>query len=137
VAMLTHIKLVVLALSALFLTDTVHADDPTGNYFPEDSTGCYVKSTEVETNNCIFDALQNADSELNALFKRLVLRSNDAQKKHLKAMQRAWIALRDATCAFDSDYYPGMSAWPTRCQAALTVQRVKDLRELGTGLLWK
>jgi len=52
------------------------------------------------------------DDILNETFRRLREKLDDKQKDKLRDMQRAWIASRDASCAFYWDYFQGTMATP-------------------------
>lgn len=76
--------------------------------------------------------LQKADRELNRLYKEVEKRLADdpAGKTRLVHAQRAWIAFRDAECAFQSGGEDGGSIAPTiaaLCQASLTSDRADRL----------
>lgn len=84
------------------------------------------------------------DARLNAAYRRVraSARENDrlgspdapAQAEALKQMQRAWIALRDATCAFEaSQWGGGTGAGPAyaHCLMWQTAQQARYLEGLG------
>jgi len=52
------------------------------------------------------------DDILNETYNRLRAKLDDKQQQKLRAMQRAWIAVRDATCGFYWDFYQGTMASP-------------------------
>jgi len=52
------------------------------------------------------------DDILNETYNRLRAKLDDKQQQKLRDMQRAWIAARDATCAFYWDFYQGTMASP-------------------------
>lgn len=58
------------------------------------------------------------DDILNETFRRLRDKLNDSQRNKLRDMQRAWIASRDASCAFYWDYYQGTMASPMSASCA-------------------
>lgn len=77
------------------------------------------------------DDLKAADAELNRLYREMEARlADDADTlERLKASQRAWIAFRDAECAFAASAVEGGSAYPevvASCRAGLTTKRVAD-----------
>jgi len=57
---------------------------------------------------------KSADSELNTLYKEITQRlaGDEATLHLLTAAQRAWIAFRDAECAFSASGVEGGSAYP-------------------------
>ncbi len=115
-------RLALAALSALLLTTAAaHADD------------CANAQDQATMDRCAAKDFAEADKKLNADFKEIEKRlGDDADAKHLLVhAQRAWIAFRDAECAFNASGVDGGSAYPmvySECQAALTNQRVKDFK---------
>jgi len=78
--------------------------------------------------------LQKADAELNASYRQIRERlKGDAAKTDLLAKaERAWVAFRDAECAFAASGVEGGSVQPTvlaGCRADLTQKRVEELKE--------
>ena len=58
--------------------------------------------SQAELNECYGNAYKKADAELNVLCRQITARLKDdkATTKLLVAAQRAWVAFRDAECAF-------------------------------------
>ena len=57
-------------------------------------------------NQCIADEVKSLDSKLNSSYTALMRASPDARfKEALRSAQRAWIADRDASCAFEGGTY--------------------------------
>lgn len=87
-------------------------------------------------NECAAEAYKRADAELNALYDQIVNRlkgENDLAKTRgaLVSAQRAWIAYRDAQCAFVGSAVAGGSIQPTivaSCLAELTSKRIADFK---------
>jgi uncharacterized protein YecT (DUF1311 family) len=124
---------------ALLIATAANADDPTGTYFDGDPIDCPGATSEVQYNRCASAALQKADLELNALYKRLMAAADADEKRHLQDMQLAWIKLKDAQCRLVRAYHEGAAnpePWKTRCEAMMTMRRVRELTQLGTGILW-
>lgn len=76
---------------------------------------------------------KSADAELNTLYKQITARlSEDGDTLHLLTVaQRAWIAFRDAECAFAASGVEGGSAYPeilADCKAQLTLKRIEDFK---------
>jgi len=76
-----------------------------------------------------------SDAELNRLYKEIEgrLKDNPDSAKTLVAAQRAWIAFRDAECAFTASGVKGGSVYPTiyaNCLAELTQRRADDFKGL-------
>lgn len=96
--------------------------------------GCMDKAVaQADMNECAQKSFHAADGELNKSFQQLQGRlSDDAnEKKRLVSTQRAWIAFRDAECAFASSGVQGGSAYPmiyTQCLNGLTRKRIENLK---------
>lgn len=93
--------------------------------------------TQVQFNECQAAILEDADGELNRLYKTQMSALKDAQKRDaLKDAQRKWIAYRDAACFFevgDGKGWDNLSIWPMRrdgCLTELTRQRTEQLKAL-------
>jgi uncharacterized protein YecT (DUF1311 family) len=92
--------------------------------------------TQSEINRCADKAYAEADAKLNVIYRQITsrLRSEEFQKtlKALITAQRAWIAFRDAECAFVGSDSVGGSVNPlvvSSCLAELTNKRVEDLKQ--------
>jgi uncharacterized protein YecT (DUF1311 family) len=75
-------------------------------------------------------AFQTADKALNVAYKTLSRRLQGDELAKLKTTQRAWLAFRDAECAFQTQWTEGGSIQPqllAGCLAELTTQRVTQL----------
>jgi uncharacterized protein YecT (DUF1311 family) len=73
---------------------------------------------------------QAADAKLNAAYKDLVARNDEKANKLLQAAQRAWIAFRDAECAYATADSVGGSIHPmevSQCLTEVTNERTKQL----------
>jgi uncharacterized protein YecT (DUF1311 family) len=122
------------------MTTSVSADEPAGTFLKGTPIACPGATSEVAWSKCHRDALTHADRELNALYQQLTSIANENQQSHLRKMQRGWIMLRDAQCAFVVDYHDGAAnpgKFGTHCKAVMTIRRVQELEQLGTGLLWQ
>lgn len=87
--------------------------------------------TEVAMTRCAARDFARADAALNAAYERIVARlgSDPDTAGRLVAAQKAWIAFRDAECAFATGDHAGGSAAPmadAQCRARLTRARVRD-----------
>ena len=81
-------------------------------------------------NICAGEDFQAADAKLNQAYKDLVGRNDDNSRKLLQVAQRAWIAFRDAECAYTTAGSEGGSIHPmevSQCLTNLTEQRTKQL----------
>jgi uncharacterized protein YecT (DUF1311 family) len=82
-------------------------------------------SSNQGTADCYRVELTIWDDLLNENYKNLLGRLDDQQATKLRAMQRAWIAYRDTTCAFYWDMIQGSMAVPmaSACAARETARR--------------
>ena len=110
----------VVALAAALCPAAAHAGD------------CMDKaSTQTDMNACAAAALTAADSKLNSLYGEIEgrLAGDSGAKKELVAAQRAWLAFRDAECAFASSGVAGGSVAPmiySLCLEDQTQRRARD-----------
>ncbi len=77
---------------------------------------------------CAADDFKSADETLNSQYRDIVARlaDNADAKGLLVAAQRAWVAFRDAECAFQTSASAGGSIYPmlhAQCMATLTTER--------------
>jgi uncharacterized protein YecT (DUF1311 family) len=84
-------------------------------------------------NQCAEAAYKKADEALNAVYRDITRRLKDDAEttKQLVSAQKAWIAFRDAECAFATSDNAGGSIYPmvyAGCQTRLTKTRTNDLR---------
>jgi len=81
-------------------------------------------------NICADADYQAADAKLNAAYKNIVSSNDQASNKLLQTAQRAWIAFRDAECAYTTADSEGGSIHPmevSECLTTLTNDRIKQL----------
>ncbi|WP_224545555.1 lysozyme inhibitor LprI family protein [Mesorhizobium sp. CA16] len=81
-------------------------------------------------NICADADCQAADAKLNAAYKNIVSSNDQASNKLLQTAQRAWIAFRDAECAYSTADSEGGSIHPmevSQCLTKLTNERIKQL----------
>ena len=81
-------------------------------------------------NICAAADYQAADAKLNEAYQELVRRNDQASNKLLQTAQRAWIAFRDAECAYTTADSEGGSIHPmevSMCLTDLTTARTKQL----------
>ena len=74
--------------------------------------------------------IKAADAKLNQAYKDLVGRNDAKTNKLLQTAQRAWIAFRDAECAYTTADSEGGSIHPmevSQCLTGLTNDRIKQL----------
>ena len=80
---------------------------------------------QQEMNHCAAAEYQKADAELTKIYGKL------DKTPELRAAERAWIAYRDAECAFESASNRGGSLEPmiqTGCMTTMTKQRIAILK---------
>lgn len=81
-------------------------------------------------NICANADYEAADAKLNAAYKDLVSGNDEKANKLLQTAQRAWIAFRDAECAYAAADSEGGSIYPmevSQCLTELTNERTKQL----------
>ncbi|MDX8515960.1 lysozyme inhibitor LprI family protein [Mesorhizobium captivum] len=79
---------------------------------------------------CANTDYEAADAKLNAACKDIVGGNDEKANKLLQAAQRAWIAFRDAECAYSTADSEGGSIHPmevSQCLTELTNERTKQL----------
>lgn len=114
-------KHVLIAGAALLLSTSALADE------------CASASTQTELNTCSALQYQNADRKLNQTWQAVLKRAAVPQRDLLKKAQQAWIALRDADCAFAASGTEGGSIQPmiaNQCMTDKTVEREAYLASL-------
>ena len=81
---------------------------------------CADATTQADLNTCSAAQYQAADKKLNQTWQDVLKRAEPAQRDLLKKAQSAWIALRDADCAFISSSSQGGTAQPMVNNQCLT-----------------
>ncbi|AXF65386.1 DUF1311 domain-containing protein [Leclercia sp. J807] len=110
-----------IAGAALLLSTSALADE------------CANASTQAEMNSCTAQQYQAADKTLNQTYQSAIKRADAPQRELLKKAQQAWIALRDADCAFIGSGTQGGSIQPmivNQCLADKTNEREAYLATL-------
>lgn len=100
---------------------------------PATATDCGDADSQAEMNACAGAAFETADKELNVLYfqMRQRLTGETEALARLRDAQRAWVAFRDAECAFASGGVEGGSVQPMirlMCLEQATAARVEDFR---------
>ncbi|MGF6212621.1 lysozyme inhibitor LprI family protein [Comamonas sp. 4034] len=114
----------VFALMTFFVASAVHASDDI----------CFEKAqTQSQLNECAAGALKLADSELNALYRRMQdrLKDDSSTKTLLIDAQRKWLGFRDSECSFAAVRSAGGSSHAMQvnaCLTELTRTRVMELQ---------
>lgn len=94
---------------------------------------CDTATSQVELNSCTAQQYQTADKALNQTWQTVLSRATPPQRDLLKKAQQAWIALRDADCAFVASGAQGGSVQPMinhQCLTEKTVEREAWLSSL-------
>ena len=89
--------------------------------------------SQMGMNICADADYKAADAKLNEVYREVMKRlSDDAEgRKLLQTAQRAWIAFRDAECAFSANDSKGGSIYPmliSECLAEFTNARTEQLK---------
>lgn len=89
---------------------------------------CADANTQADMNICAEQEFAKADARLNELYHQINARLKDDKSAHdqMKTAQRAWIAFRDAECAFVGSAAEGGSIQPfiiSGCKTELTLTR--------------
>jgi uncharacterized protein YecT (DUF1311 family) len=100
----------------------VKGDDPCAN-----------PMTQMEMNQCAIKEYQDADSELNRVYKEVMAKLRPEMQAKLKTAQKAWLQYRDANCDCASFDYSEGSIYPVMyygCLKNMTVARTKEIQDL-------
>jgi uncharacterized protein YecT (DUF1311 family) len=93
---------------------------------------CTNSQTQLEMNQCAAKAAQNADRELNRVYKLVQAKYRGSRlEPQLVDAQLAWIRFRDLKCRFASNRYKGGSIAPmvySRCLERTTRQQTDELK---------
>ncbi|WP_145520886.1 lysozyme inhibitor LprI family protein [Yersinia mollaretii] len=81
---------------------------------------CHNAVTQMEMNQCANSDYKSADTELNRIYKQVLVKTSIAQRPLLKSAQLTWIKYRDADCTFQSSATEGGSVHPMIISACLT-----------------
>ena len=90
--------------------------------------------TTVEMREHAWKEFNEADAQLNAVYKKLLARIDDpAQKANLQTAQKAWLKYRDTNAKFEASFYEGGSIQPqihTICLTTMTKNRSLELQHV-------
>lgn len=94
---------------------------------------CASAASQAELDRCYGNAFKASDKELNTLYRRVEdrLKPDPDATRLLVAAQKAWLAFRDAECAFATSKNADGSAYPMLqaiCLLGLTEKRIADLK---------
>lgn len=96
-----------------------------------DNQDCAQAVSTAEMRTCANRLYQEADAELNQVYRQLVARLSAQRKAQLKASQQAWLAFRDKNAAFAAGVAEGgsmASLVEVTELTALTRSRTEQLR---------
>jgi uncharacterized protein YecT (DUF1311 family) len=94
---------------------------------------CNNAQNTIELNKCAQMRFDDADIELNVVYKKLKRYLNKNEMAKLRDAQRAWIKYRDKSAEFAASMYEGgtfASVAYMNEKARITEQRVKELKAL-------
>lgn len=93
-------------------------------------SNCGEASSQAAMTECAGGAYKQADAELNQVYRTVLgrLKDDSALMQRMVTAQRAWVAYRDAECAFAGSLAEGGSAYPV-VQAMCLTQQTRDRTE--------
>ena len=94
------------------------------------SPNCNNPQTQSAMNVCAGLSYQQADKNLNQVYRRLIPTLGASQRQKLVTAQQAWIKFRDTSCTFEKSQFEGGTIAPmiySNCLTDLTKQRTKQL----------
>ena len=126
-------------LPVLFLACLLAAGGAPAQQQKPSETPCGEFGTMAEARECAHREFKAADAELNAAYKQLAAKLDEADKERLKAAETAWLKYRDANCEYENSFYAGGSMRPmihsfclarmTRARTAELLQQAEDLEQ--------
>ncbi|HEY5337452.1 MAG TPA: lysozyme inhibitor LprI family protein [Rhizomicrobium sp.] len=97
----------------------------------DDRIDCKSQSlNQMQLDQCAGMDFQKSDAKLNALYKTLMTKYDAPNGALLKSAEKAWLAYRDAECAYETNLTVGGTINPmmdTMCRTTKTDARVKEL----------
>jgi uncharacterized protein YecT (DUF1311 family) len=99
---------------------------------------CSKLTAQQDMNACVADEVNEADSELNDVYKQLLEKSDASGKRNLVEAERAWIVFRDKECmleaGYDTEHLQNNGTIAPfnvgECKLRVTGERIKTLRQL-------
>ena len=91
---------------------------------------CDSPQTQAEMNVCAAQTFLRSDQRLNVAYNKLMKTVDPHRRPKLRAAQRAWLAYRDAQCAFEGSESEGGTMQPmlvSGCKSELTDARIEQL----------
>jgi uncharacterized protein YecT (DUF1311 family) len=119
------LRTMLLAMPFVFLSAASQADDDAGGI------DCNHAMTQMDMNLCADNDYQAADKKLNAAYRKAMAGEDTHGRDLLRQSERAWIAYRDAECAYVANASEGGSIQPMEysvCLTELTKARTKELK---------
>lgn len=101
-----------------------------GMSFNVQSADCNHAVDQSTLNRCADQEFEAADARLNTTYKALAQQLDTTSLERLKQAQRAWVAYRDAQCAFESEPSKDGSIYPmilSTCMEQATTARTSEL----------
>lgn len=101
-----------------------------GMSFNAQSADCNHAVDQSTLNRCADQEFEAADARLNTTYKALAQQLDTTSLERLKQAQRAWVAYRDAQCAFESEPSRDGSIYPmilSTCMEQATAARTSEL----------
>jgi len=95
-------------------------------------TNTIVAQTQTEMNILADKKFKKVDSEMNHVYKQLLMVVNANDKLLLTNAQKNWLRFRDSHCKFEESAYTGGSIQPmvrSNCLTEVTKRRVMELRQ--------
>ena len=92
---------------------------------------CSKAVTQMDMNFCADKDYQAADKKLNEAYRKAAAQEDAHGRDLLKQSERAWIAYRDAECAYQANASQGGSIQPmeySNCLTEKTKARIKELQ---------
>lgn len=93
----------------------------------------FTRMSQQEMNDCARKGFEQADAELNKVYKELMKQLPPEHQAKLKTAQLAWLKYRDATCECVAFPNEGGSIYPliyNGCRGSVTQNRTKELKEM-------
>jgi uncharacterized protein YecT (DUF1311 family) len=94
---------------------------------------CNPEGKQSQLNACAEDDFNNADRELNRVYKELMSKITSQKQDTLRKEQRVWLNERDPNCRKEANAEAeGGSMWPmifNSCRATVTKARIQALQK--------
>lgn len=87
--------------------------------------------TQLEMNETANANYKKADTQLNKVYKQLMVMLDKSEKPLLIQAEKDWVKFRDSHCKFDASQYEGGSMKPlvySSCLEELTKKRIAEIK---------